>query len=170
MEYENISCEWTEAFCTRNKRSARTKSPEGELFIHSMGNLPGRRMFEASTPKKCTPMFAGRAPRTFQRGGLANYFCYHPKASRQSCPLSKLHQEDHRLFNTQSQTHGNWRGMQPSLTLKPKANIWLLYSYPFVLHHAMHTCMHDLITPILRIPPTTQLPATLDPPNALCLS
>jgi hypothetical protein len=70
MEYENISCEWTEAFCTRNKRSARTKSPEGELFIHSMGNLPGRRMFEASTQRNAPPCSRGGPPEPSSVGGL----------------------------------------------------------------------------------------------------
>jgi hypothetical protein len=103
-ERKRIRCELTEAFYTKNERSAKTKSPAREIFAHSIGNLPGRRIFQASNPKKCNPMSAGKVPRAFERGGLANPFYNHSKASRQSCPLSKLHQQDHRFKHTAKPT------------------------------------------------------------------
>jgi len=134
-----------------------SKAQEENYFAHSMGNLPGRRMFQASTPRNAPPYSRGSFPDPTSVGGLPIPSTIIPKASRQSCAVR---------FITQPKPRGNWRGMQPSPSLKPTiSQYWAAVFVPVYFASCMHICMHDLITPILSIPTTTQLPLPLTLPT-----
>jgi hypothetical protein len=75
MEYENIRYESTETLLYMKRGKCKNQKPRMEnYFAHSMGNLPGRRMFKHPPQEMHPPWSRGRSPGPFQRGGLANAF------------------------------------------------------------------------------------------------
>jgi hypothetical protein len=83
--------------------------------------------------------------------------------------LSKLHQQDHHhRFITQPKPRGNWRGMKPSPSLKPKPILGCcIRTRLLCIMHAYLHARSDHSNP--KHPHHHPTAATLDPPNALCL-
>ena len=136
-----------------------SKAQEENYFAHSMGNLPGRRMFQASTPRNAPPYSRGSFPDPTSVGGLPIPSTIIPKASRQSCAVR---------FITQPKPRGNWRGMQPSPSLKPKPILGCcIRTRLLCIMHAYLHARSDHSNP--KHPHHHPTAATLDPPNALCL-
>ena len=169
MEYENISCELTEAFCTRNERSARTKGTERELFTHSMVNLPGRRMFEASTPRNAPPCSRGRSPEPSSVGGLpiTSALIQKPPVKVARCQNCINRIIDYSIYQP------NPRQLAGDAT-EPKSDDQSQYSAAVFVPVCSASCnayLHarsDHSNP--KDPTHHPTAATLDPLNALCLA
>ena len=146
VAYQRLLQVWSMTFLYKGTSEVQEfKAQKENYFAHSMGNLPDRRMLQASTPRNAPPCSRGSYPdptSVGERGGLANPF-YNHYSQKPPVKVARCQNCINRII-IDSQNHAATGGgcnraqaqSSKSKAQSPKPNIGLLFSYPFTLHHA----------------------------------